>query len=162
MEKGQEIQREKNDGVEINAAWKGVRFKIFIRRIFKKISRDFQSIQFSESMFLEDAEVAVVAYGIVSRAAEKAVKEAREQGIKAGLLKLLTLWPFQKNAIIEISSNSECIIVPEMNVGQISREVKRASRGKCRIETVNRVDGRCIMPREILGKMLELNDEERI
>ena len=77
---------------------------------------------------LEDAQVAVVAYGITSRGALSAIRKAREQGIKAGLLRLVTLWPFPDRQISQIAEQVDAIVVPEMNYGQIVREVERAAK----------------------------------
>jgi 2-oxoglutarate ferredoxin oxidoreductase subunit alpha len=73
-------------------------------------------------------EVAVVAYGIASRAALSAVREARKQGIKAGLLRLVTLWPFPEKRVSELAKKTDAILVPEMNCGQLVREVERAAK----------------------------------
>jgi 2-oxoglutarate ferredoxin oxidoreductase subunit alpha len=77
---------------------------------------------------LDDAEVVVVAYGIVARAALSAVRKAREQGIKAGLLRLITLWPFPERQVANAAEKARAIIVPEMNCGQMVREVERAAK----------------------------------
>ncbi len=77
---------------------------------------------------LEDAEVAVVAYGITSRAAISAVRKAREAGIRAGLLRLVTLWPFPEKQVSKVAKQVDMIVVPEMNYGQIVREVERAAK----------------------------------
>jgi 2-oxoglutarate ferredoxin oxidoreductase subunit alpha len=77
---------------------------------------------------LEDAEIAVVAYGIESRAALSAVRKARADGIKAGLLRLVTLWPFPEESVAEIAKNVKTLVVPEMNYGQLVREVERAAK----------------------------------
>jgi 2-oxoglutarate ferredoxin oxidoreductase subunit alpha len=77
---------------------------------------------------MEDAEVAVVAYGIESRAALSAVRKARSNGIKAGLVRLVTLWPFPEKPIAEVAEKVKMIIVPEMNYGQLVREVERAAK----------------------------------
>jgi 2-oxoglutarate ferredoxin oxidoreductase subunit alpha len=84
------------------------------------------------------------------------VREARESGIKAGLLKLNTLWPFMRSAVEQVSRTSKVLVVPEMNMGQISREVKRVNQGLSRVATVNKVDGTIITPEEILDRIKEV------
>ena len=69
----------------------------------------------------------IIAYGSVARSAERAVVLAREQGIKAGLVQLITLFPFPKRQVVSLTGNCQRVLVPEMNMGQISREVKRVS-----------------------------------
>ncbi len=108
-----------------------------------------------ESFFLEDAEQVVVAYGSVARSALHAVRQARELGIKAGLLKLVTLFPFPRAAVEKTALSCQSLLVPEMNWGQISREVKRVNRGRCRVVTLNKFDGTLITPQEILKKLTQ-------
>ena len=128
----------------------------FIRRIFRKISQHFQEIQFGEFYQTDDAEITIVAYGCVARSAKRAVTDAREKGIKIGLLKLNTLWPFMRTAVESVLRTSKTIIVPEMNMGQISREVKRVNKGSAKVFTINKVDGTIITPDEILRRVKEV------
>lgn len=99
-----------------------------VRRLCEKISQNEDKIVRVERVMLEDADVAVVAYGIVARAALSAVRKARASGIKAGLLRLITLWPFPEKQVAEIASHAKAIVVPEMNCGQLVREVERAAK----------------------------------
>jgi len=77
--------------------------------------------------------------------------------LKVGLLKLSTLWPFMRSAVEKVFQASKTLIVPEMNMGQISREVKRVNRGVARVITLNKVDGTIITPMEILSKITEVS-----
>jgi 2-oxoglutarate ferredoxin oxidoreductase subunit alpha len=129
----------------------------FIRRLFRKISQNFSDIQIGEFFLTEDADVTIIAYGCVARSARRAVVDARERGLKVGLLKLGTIWPFMRNAVEKVLQRSSTIIVPEMNMGQISREVKRVNKGPAKVFTVNRVDGNIITPQEILGRIKEVS-----
>jgi 2-oxoglutarate ferredoxin oxidoreductase subunit alpha len=99
-----------------------------VRRLCEKISRNEDKIIRVEEALLDDADIAVVAYGIVARAALSAVKKAREAGIKAGLLRLVTLWPFPEEHVAKVAKQAKTIVVPEMNCGQIVREVQRAAK----------------------------------
>lgn len=126
-----------------------------IHRLFSKISRDFDRLQWFDSFYTEDAQTTVIAYGCVARAALRAVKEAREKGLKVGLIKLKLLWPFMRHTIAEVLENSSAVLVPEMNMGQLSREVKRLAQAKCEVITLNKVDGTLITPLEILEKLEE-------
>jgi len=128
----------------------------FFERLFRKISKNFSSIHLSEAFLTDDAEITVIAYGSVARSAKRAVREAREEGIKAGLLKLMTLWPFERPAVERVAKRSKVLLVPEMNMGQISREVKRVNQGYCQVVTLNKLDGTLITPGEILEKIKEV------
>lgn len=128
-----------------------------IRRLFSKISRDFDRLQWFDSFYTEDALITVIAYGCVARAALQAVKEARGKGLKVGLIKLKVLWPFMRRTVTKVVENSEKVLVPEMNIGQISREVKRVNQGKCEVITLNKLDGTLITPSEILQKLEEIH-----
>ncbi|MHB0884319.1 MAG: 2-oxoacid:acceptor oxidoreductase subunit alpha [Bacillota bacterium] len=104
---------------------------------------------------LDDAEVVVVAYGSTARSALRAVRDARAQGIKAGLLRLITLWPFADEAVREVADKARVLIVPEMNLGQMSREVERAAHGAARVVPGSRVDTELFTPDEILARIRE-------
>jgi 2-oxoglutarate ferredoxin oxidoreductase subunit alpha len=126
----------------------------FIARLHRKISQHFLEIQRAEFFETEDAEITIVAYGCVARSAKRAMIEAREKGIKVGLLKLVTLWPFVRSAVEKVLQTSKFLIVPEMNMGQVSREVKRVNRGMAKVLTLNKVDGTIITPEEILNRIM--------
>lgn len=122
----------------------------FMQRLFRKIWAHLDDIQTWETYALEDAEVAVVAYGSVARSAKRAVEEAREKGKRVGLIRLITIWPFCRKAVEEVLGRCHTLVVPEMNLGQISREVKRVCRGRAEVVTVSKMLGRLIRPVEIL------------
>jgi 2-oxoglutarate ferredoxin oxidoreductase subunit alpha len=100
-----------------------------VSRLCEKIRRNAENIIKTEKVMLDDAEVAVIAYGVVSRSALSAVKKAREKGIKAGLLRLITLWPFPEKQVAELADKAKLIVIPELNYGQMVREVERAAKG---------------------------------
>jgi 2-oxoglutarate ferredoxin oxidoreductase subunit alpha len=99
-----------------------------VNRLCDKIRKNADQIMRVEEAMLQDADVIVVAYGIVARAALSAVRKAREEGIKAGLLRLITLWPFPEKRITKLTEQAKVIVVPEMNCGQLVREVQRSAR----------------------------------
>jgi len=99
-----------------------------VKRLCDKIRQNADKIIRVEDILLEDAEVVVVAYGIVARAALSALRKAREKGIKAGLLRLITLWPFPEKQVSKIAEQAKTIVVPEMNCGQLVREVERSAK----------------------------------
>ncbi|GLI32857.1 2-oxoglutarate ferredoxin oxidoreductase subunit alpha [Desulforhabdus amnigena] len=128
----------------------------FMERIFRKINQHFFDIQMVNKEMTEDAEVLVIAYGSVCRSARRAVREARQRGIKAGLVQLITLWPFPRQIIEPLLRKVRAVLVPELNMGQMSREVKRVNQGVTRIETLNKIDGTLLTPGEILTRLLKL------
>src|SRR5208283_3306622 len=128
----------------------------FSNRIFRKITLHFFDIMKIEEEMTEDAEVLVIAYGSVARSARRAVREARERGVKAGLIQLVTLWPFPRQAVEPVLRRVRAVLVPELNMGQMSREVKRVNEGATRVETLNRIDGNLITPNEILIRLLRM------
>jgi 2-oxoglutarate ferredoxin oxidoreductase subunit alpha len=99
-----------------------------VNRLCDKILKNADKIIRVEEVMLDDADVVVVAYGIVARAALSGIRKAREKGIKAGLLRLVTLWPFPEKSVAKISKQAKALIVPEMNRGQLVREVERAAK----------------------------------
>lgn len=99
-----------------------------VTRLCNKIRQNEDKIIRVEETMLDDADVAVVAYGIVARSALSAVRKAREEGIKAGLLRLITLWPFPEKRVAQLAEQTKAIVVPEMNCGQMVLEVERKAK----------------------------------
>ena len=99
-----------------------------IQRLCDKIRKNVEKIVKVKKVMLEDADVAVISYGITSRSALSAVRKARQEGIKAGLLRIVTVWPFPEKIVAEIAEQAEAIVVPEMNYGQLVREVERVAK----------------------------------
>ena len=131
----------------------------FLNRLFRKINQHFHDIQLVKEEQTADAELLVVAYGSVARSARRAVAEARERGLKAGLLQLITLWPFPRRHLEPLLRQVRAVLVPELNLGQMSREVKRVNQGMTRIETLNRIDGNLITPDEIVERLVKMLKE---
>jgi 2-oxoglutarate ferredoxin oxidoreductase subunit alpha len=121
-----------------------------VSRITGKIRANLSKIIQVEEYRLEDADVAVISYGISSRSSLAAVDEAREQGIKAGLLRLLTVWPFPEHAIRELAKRVQCLITVELNLGQIHLEVQRCAGGVVPALLVGHAGGTVITPARIL------------
>jgi 2-oxoglutarate ferredoxin oxidoreductase subunit alpha len=120
-----------------------------VRRLNDKIRRHLKDIVDVTEENMEDAEIAVVSYGQVSRPAKKAVEMARENGIKAGSIKLITIWPFAEHIIHKWAKKVEHFIVPELNYGQIYLEVKREAAGEAKTLLIPRMGGELITPTEI-------------
>jgi len=121
-----------------------------IQRLFRKIRQGFEEIMLYETFLMEDATAAIVAYGCTARSAKSAVLMLRKEGIKVGLLKLATLWPFPRVAVESLPEQVQDLVVPEMNMGQLYREVVRVGHGRFRVKKVSRIDGELITPQEII------------
>lgn len=128
----------------------------FHKRLTKKITRGLPDIQMTKGYHLEDAEIFVVAYGAVARSALRAVEDARDAGIKAGLLQLITLFPFPRRTITPLLKQCRAVLIPEMNLGQMSRELQRVNQGECQVVKHNRIDGKFITPSEIYNHLIKL------
>ena len=107
-----------------------------IKRLCNKILLNKNEIIEIEERYLEDASIAVVAYGSPARSALRSVRDARVEAIPAGLVRLITVWPFPEEEIFELAKKMEAILVPEINNGQIVREVERCARGQCKIISI--------------------------
>ncbi|MBI5234394.1 MAG: 2-oxoacid:acceptor oxidoreductase subunit alpha [Deltaproteobacteria bacterium] len=123
-------------------------------RLLNKIEKNRDKIIKNEELFIDDAEIAVVAYGVSAKSAKFAVKELRKNGVKAGLLRPLTIWPFPDEAVLALADRVKTIIVPEMNLGQVYHEVARASKGRCDVKGIFRVDTEPIHPKQIMNAIL--------
>ncbi|MHA1614270.1 MAG: transketolase C-terminal domain-containing protein, partial [Candidatus Thorarchaeota archaeon] len=109
-----------------------------------------------ERIELDDAKIGVIAYGTPSRSAKKAIKDAREEGIKAGLLRLKTVWPFPEKQVAQLASEVDHIIVAEQNLGQVYYMVKAAA-APTPIHLMSKPAGMPQLPHEILAKLREIN-----
>lgn len=128
-----------------------------IRRLNDKIRIHREEIVQVEEEYMDDARIAVVSYGQVSRPAKKAVKMAREKGIRAGSIRLITIWPFAEHVIRRWAEQIDYFIVPELNYGQIYLEVKREAGGRAETVLVSRMGGRLITPGEIYMEIVRIS-----
>jgi 2-oxoglutarate ferredoxin oxidoreductase subunit alpha len=119
-------------------------------RLVQKIRLNVDKIVRCQTFMLDDADVAVVAYGISVRSAKRAVAEARTRGIRAGLLKLDTVWPFPEEIIRELAGRVRLLVMPEINYGQIVLELERCARSLCPVRLVPHAGGAIIRPERIL------------
>jgi 2-oxoglutarate ferredoxin oxidoreductase subunit alpha len=121
--------------------------------IERKLSDHLDEILDYDTIGLDDAETIVIAYGCTARAAEHAVHLARDRGMKVGFVKLKTIWPFADDFIAELAAGADRIIVPELNLGQIGAEVRRAALSRAEVVGINRVNGSQITPDEIIREI---------
>lgn len=122
---------------------------VLVTRLCEKIRKNSDRIAHVKQIYMEDAKVAVVSYGSVARSALEAVKMARKEGMKVGLLKLDVLWPFPERQVEDVASSVSRIVVPEMNCGQILREVQRVA-GISKVVFLPKVGEHVHTPFEIL------------
>lgn len=121
-----------------------------IRRLVDKIRVNRRDIISYEEVQVGDAEIVVCAYGVTARIARYAVQLARSEGIKVGLLRLITIWPFAEERIKELTSHIKAFIVPEINYGQIVFEVERCAGGRVKTILVPHMGGGVHKPETIL------------
>lgn len=122
-------------------------------RQVRKVNANVDDIVTYEEYLLEDAEIAVVAFGSTSRSVRYAINVAREQGIRAGMFRIRTIWPFPERQIRELSTRVRAIITPEMNLGMCTQEVQRCVEGRVPVQGIFRVDGEPINPDQILESL---------
>jgi 2-oxoglutarate ferredoxin oxidoreductase subunit alpha len=126
-----------------------------VERLNAKINNHADDIVEVENYNVDDCRVGIVSFGCTSRAVYEAVERAEAEGVKAGYVRLKTIWPFPDKAVRRLAKTAERIIVPEMNLGQVSREVQRVA---CNSEVIpfNKIGGgELITPEEVLAKILE-------
>ncbi len=126
-----------------------------VRRLQNKVRSAADRIALFEEEQIEGADVVVVSYGITSRVAQRAIEEAREQGLRVGKLRLITAWPFPETKIRELARNVKAFVVPELNLGQMVREVERAAAGQARTFAVSHAGGGVHDPKDILKVIVE-------
>jgi 2-oxoglutarate ferredoxin oxidoreductase subunit alpha len=126
-----------------------------VRRLVAKTARAGREDALFEAEGLEDAEVVVVSYGITSRVAEKALKMARAAGVRAGKFRLITAWPFPEDHLRARTAAAKAFVVPELNMGQMAREVERVAAGRARVIPVTHAGGSVHEPGQILEAIME-------
>ena len=119
-----------------------------VERITSRIAGDRNEIAEVEEINTEDAEIVLVSFGFSARSAYAAMRPAREAGMKVGLARLKALWPFPREAIRRLGDGADRLIVVEMNLGMVRREVERVA--SCAVSGVHKNTGEPISPREIL------------
>ena len=125
-------------------------------RQVRKVENAIDDIVTYEEYLLDDAEIAVIAFGSIARSARFAVNEARKRGIKAGLFRIITYWPFPERQIRALGKRVKAVITPEMNLGMTIHEVRRCVEGRAPVSGIFRVDGEPINPAQILARIQEV------
>lgn len=130
-----------------------------IRRLSNKIRIHADEIAMYEEFMTDDAEILVVAYGSVARSAIRAIKIARQDKIKVGLFRPITIWPVAANRLKRLLSRVEGVLFAEMNLGQYAKEILALSKRNLKVKFVTKVGGRLISPEEILDGISSLQVE---
>lgn len=125
-----------------------------MKRLCQKITDHTDELVDVDRAFLDDAKMMVIAYGSVARPAFSAVKMARKEGVKVGFLKLKILWPFPDQIVRETIERVEKVIIPEMNMGKICREVQRLHTCNQEIRSLSKVGGVLHTPAEIIETII--------
>ena len=129
-----------------------------VRRTTDKLTLHREEIERWQLVEADDADLLIVAIGISARAARLAVRELRAEGLKVGLFRPVTLWPFPEEALRDAvaKSGAKTVLVPEMNQGQLVLEVERVLAGRSEARPLNRIDGQAIAPDEIVAAAKEI------
>lgn len=129
-----------------------------ITRILRKVdSRRSEVVEYAAESY-EDADILVVSYGCVARSALRAVRELRGQGVKVGHFRPITIWPFADAELkkIVVDSHVKHVIVPELNMGQMSLEIERAVNGKAETHSKTLLNGELFKPSQIMAFIKEV------
>ena len=126
-----------------------------IRRLQDKLNPLANGRALFDAEGLGGAEVVVVSYGITSRVAQRAIQMARERGIRVGKFRLIQAWPFPERHIRDLAPRVKAFVVPELNLGQMVREVERAAAGKAKVIPVGHAGGGVHHPEAILNAIVE-------
>ena len=130
-----------------------------LTRLLGKFDKHRAAIDSWQTVGCEDAEVVIVTIGITARAAMRAIEMCRSRGVRVGLFRPITLWPFPEQALREATRRARAVLVPEMNAGQLGLEVQRILR-EVRVEGLHRFNGEPITPSEIAERAVSLAREK--
>ncbi|GMR09351.1 MAG: 2-oxoacid:acceptor oxidoreductase subunit alpha [Anaerolineae bacterium] len=129
-----------------------------VTRLVNKINKNADDLIKTEEQYLDDARIVVISFGATARSARRAVVEARQEGIPAGFLRLISLWPFPESLIREIARDADAFVVAEMNLGQMAHEVQRHVSQP--VEGVFHAGGAMMRPGPILETIREVSTSD--
>jgi 2-oxoglutarate ferredoxin oxidoreductase subunit alpha len=128
---------------------------LLVGRVNSKILKKRHCIEETESYLVDDADILVVAYGFTARTSLFAVKEARKDGVKGGLLRLKTLWPFPEETVSAMGRRVKKILIPEMNLGQVAGEARKYC--PCDVIPLGQTNGEVIAPERIVAALRRMS-----
>ncbi len=126
-----------------------------IDRLFRKVDEHKDEIELNEEYMLDDADILIIGYGSASLAIKEAINVLREQGIKAGMFRPITLWPSPEERLYELGQKFDKVLSVELNQGQYLEEIQRAM-GRKDIEKLVKTNGRPFSPADIIEKVKEV------
>jgi len=126
-----------------------------LRRLNRKVEKNEPEIQDYVVESVDDCEILVVSFGSSAMSALSAVRRARQNGVKAGMLRVKTIWPFPEEALKKLAASAKKVLVPEMNLGQLAYEVEHAVGCKVPVVRIGKVNGELFRPDEIYEKIME-------
>jgi len=129
-----------------------------INRLMHKISDNYEDIVQCEQLHMDDAEIAIFCYGGTMRAAMSAMDSLRAKGLKCGIFRPITIWPFPEKELLQASQHLKRIFVAEHNYGQMVLEVERIIKDACPIEFIGKYNGTVITPKDIIKKIEETTE----
>jgi 2-oxoglutarate ferredoxin oxidoreductase subunit alpha len=129
---------------------------VLIKRLMAKVEDNKDDIITYEAFETEDAEYLILSYGGTARTAKAAVKRLRAEGIKVGLFRLITVWPFPEEQVRALSEQVKDILVAELNFGQIKLEVERVVKGNANVRLCGKANGEILTPEELMKAFKEV------
>ncbi len=126
-----------------------------IDRLFRKVDEHRDELELNEEYMLDDADILLVGYGSASLAIKEAIHRLREEGIKAGMFRPITLWPSPEERLYELGQKFDKILSVELNQGQYLEEIQRAM-GRKDIQKLTKTNGRPFSPQDIIDKVKEV------
>jgi len=133
--------------------------EVLVTRLINKIRKNRDKIIDYDDYFLDGAKIVIVTYGSSVRPALKAMRGLREQGVKVGLLKLNTIWPFAEDLIRKLAKKVEAFVVPEVNFGQIALEVERCASGQAMTKLISHPGGGIHTPQQVADGVKKILSE---
>jgi 2-oxoglutarate/2-oxoacid ferredoxin oxidoreductase subunit alpha len=124
-------------------------------RHLRKVNSKMSEIVDYEYYMMKDAEIIVFAYGSTARAARVAVDNARKLGIKVGMMRFRVIWPLPEDEILKLCEKAKAIIIPEMNMGQLSEVIQKYAADRTKVKRINHVGGVPIHPTDVLNVIKE-------
>ncbi len=133
-----------------------VKAGIKINRLMAKITDNLEDIVSYDEYLMDDAEIMIVAYGSTARTAKNAINKLRAEGVKVGMLRPITVWPYPVEKTLERAKQVKKVLVVEHNLGQLVLEVERVIKSEAELHFLGRADGDVFVPADVVNKVKEV------